>query len=101
MSPRDLVYGGHMLDMARKAVTKPRGLSREAYDGAENLRLALIHLRRKCVLLCRPSHPNVHARLVVLHGDNANAAGGLTIEHWPAGWTAYRPRPSDGRSVNL
>jgi uncharacterized protein with HEPN domain len=44
MSPRDLVYVGHMLDMARKAVTKTAGLSRKAYDADENLRLALIHL---------------------------------------------------------
>ena len=44
MSPRDLVYVGHMLDMARKAVSKTRGLSRKAYDADENLRLALIHL---------------------------------------------------------
>ena len=44
MSPRDLVYVGHMLDMARKAVGKIQGLSREAYDADENLRLALIHL---------------------------------------------------------
>ena len=41
MSPRDLVYVGHMLDMARKAVSKTQGLSREAYDADENLRLAL------------------------------------------------------------
>jgi len=44
MSPRDLVYVGHMLDTARKAVSKTRGLSREAYDADENLRLALTHL---------------------------------------------------------
>jgi uncharacterized protein with HEPN domain len=44
MSPRDLVYVGHMLDMARKAVSKTAGLSRDAYDADENLRLALIHL---------------------------------------------------------
>ena len=44
MSPRDLVYVGHMLDMARKAVSKTRDLSREEYDNDENLRLALIHL---------------------------------------------------------
>ncbi len=44
MTPRDLVYVGHMLDTARKAVTKTRGISRETYDGDENLRLALIHL---------------------------------------------------------
>jgi len=44
MSPRDLVYVGHMLDMARKAVGKTHNLPREAYDADENLRLALIHL---------------------------------------------------------
>lgn len=44
MSPRDLVYVGHMLDMARKAVDKTTGLPRETYDADENLRLALTHL---------------------------------------------------------
>src|SRR5881628_158257 len=41
---RDLVYVGHMLDMARKAVSKTQGISRETYDDDENLRFALIHL---------------------------------------------------------
>ena len=44
MSPRDLVYLGHMLDMARKAVSKTQGISRGAYDADENLRFAMIHL---------------------------------------------------------
>jgi uncharacterized protein with HEPN domain len=44
MSPRDLVYVGHMLDMARNAVSKTQGVSRETYDADENLRFALIHL---------------------------------------------------------
>lgn len=44
MSPRDLVYVGHMLDMARKAVSKTQDVSREMYDSDENLRLAVIHL---------------------------------------------------------
>jgi uncharacterized protein with HEPN domain len=44
MSRRDLVYVGHMLDTARKAVSKTQGISRETYDADENLRLALIHL---------------------------------------------------------
>ena len=44
MLRRDLVYVGHMFDMARKAVGKTQGLSRETYDADENLRLALIHL---------------------------------------------------------
>ena len=33
-----------MLDMARKAVSKTVGVSRETYDTDENLRLALTHL---------------------------------------------------------
>jgi hypothetical protein len=44
MSPRDLVYVGHMLDMARKAVSKTKGISRDTCEADENLRLALIHL---------------------------------------------------------
>jgi len=44
MSPRDLVYVGHMLDMARKAVAKTRSISRDAFDSDENLRFALIHI---------------------------------------------------------
>ena len=41
---RDLVYVGHMLDMAKKAISKTQSLSRGAYDADENLRLALTHL---------------------------------------------------------
>ena len=44
MSPSDLVYVGHMLDIAKKAVSKIEGLSRETFDADENLRLALTHL---------------------------------------------------------
>ena len=44
MSPRDLVYVGHMLDMTRKALDKTRGITRDGYDADENLRLALTHL---------------------------------------------------------
>lgn len=44
MSPRDLVYVGHMLDMAKKAVGKAADLTHDTYDTDENLRLALTHL---------------------------------------------------------
>ena len=44
MSPRDRVYVGHMLDMARKVVNKTQRISRETYDADENLRLAVVHL---------------------------------------------------------
>jgi len=43
MSPRDPAYVGHMLDMARKAVAKTDGVTREIYERDENLRLALTH----------------------------------------------------------
>ena len=44
MKKDDDVYLGHMLDMARKAVEKTRGMARPSYDKDENLRLALAHL---------------------------------------------------------
>jgi uncharacterized protein with HEPN domain len=45
MTPKDdLVYVGHMLDMARKALAKVKGKGRPEYDADENLRMALIHL---------------------------------------------------------
>jgi uncharacterized protein with HEPN domain len=44
MSPRDPVYIGHMLDMAKKAVAKVAGLAHDSYERDENLRLALTHL---------------------------------------------------------
>ena len=44
MSPRDPVYVGHMLDMARKAVAKAAGVTSDKYEADENLRLALTHL---------------------------------------------------------
>jgi uncharacterized protein with HEPN domain len=40
---RDLVYVGHMLDMARKAVARTRGVTRDVFD-ADDLHLALTHL---------------------------------------------------------
>jgi len=36
MSQRDLLYVGHMLDMARKAVGKTQGIPRAQYDADEN-----------------------------------------------------------------
>ena len=63
---RDLVYVGHMLDLATKAVSKTQGMSRATYDADENLRLAVIHLiqtigeaaRRVSREFC-DSHPDV------------------------------------------
>jgi uncharacterized protein with HEPN domain len=44
MQKDDLVYAGHMLDMAQKARQKVAGRSREEYDADENLRMALAHV---------------------------------------------------------
>lgn len=44
MPKDDLVYLGHMLDTARKAVAKTHGILRVDFDRDENLRLALAHL---------------------------------------------------------
>jgi hypothetical protein len=45
MTPKDdLVYVGHMLDMARRALSKVEGKGRPEYDADENLRMALVHL---------------------------------------------------------
>lgn len=44
MQSDDLVYVGHMLDMARKASRLVEGKSRTDYDHDEALRLALAHL---------------------------------------------------------
>lgn len=44
MQKDELVYIGHMFDMAQRAVNKIADLSRSDYDEDENLRLALTHL---------------------------------------------------------
>lgn len=44
MPKDDSVYVGHMLDTARLAASKVAGITREAFDTDENLRLALAHL---------------------------------------------------------
>ena len=49
MSPRDLVYVEHMLDMTRKAIDKTTGVTRDAHDRDENLRLALTHLVQRSI----------------------------------------------------
>jgi uncharacterized protein with HEPN domain len=40
----DELYLSHMLETARKAANKVRGISRAVYDEDENLHLALAHL---------------------------------------------------------
>ena len=44
MQKDDLVFVGHMLDLARKCLKKVQRRDRLAFDRDENLRLALAHL---------------------------------------------------------
>lgn len=44
MSKDNLLYLGHMMDMARKALDLARGVNRSAFDRDEKTRYALVHL---------------------------------------------------------
>ena len=65
--PKDeTVYLGHMLDRARKVVSKVDGKTRAEFDDDENLRLALAHLiqtigeaARKVAPETRAAHPEI------------------------------------------
>lgn len=66
MQRDDSVYVGHMLDMARKAAEKVKGLGRKDYEEDENLRLALAHLvqvigeaARRVSAETRAAHPEI------------------------------------------
>lgn len=66
MQKDDLVYAGHMLDMAQRALRLVRGKSRSDYEQDETLSLALTHLlqvigeaARKVSPQFRERHPNV------------------------------------------
>ena len=66
MPKDDLVYLGHMLDTARKALKLVQGKGRAEYDQDESLRLALAHLlqvigeaaRRVSPVYCQ-AHPQI------------------------------------------
>ena len=66
MQKDDLVYAGHMLDMARRALRLARGKSRVEYEQDEALSLALTHLlqvigeaARKVSPAFREGHGNI------------------------------------------
>jgi uncharacterized protein with HEPN domain len=72
MNKDDMVYAGHMLDMARKAVEKVRGKSRVDYDRDENLRMTLAHLvqiigeaARRVSLRFQQGHPEIPWRNII------------------------------------
>lgn len=68
----DLVYVGHMLDMAGKALELAQGKSRTDYDHDESLRLALAHLlqvigeaARHISKECVTSHPDIPWKAII------------------------------------
>ena len=65
MKKDDLVYAGHMLDMARRALRLVRGKSRSDYDQDETLSLALTHLLQ----IIAESARNVPPQFQERHGD--------------------------------
>lgn len=72
MQKDDLVYVGHMLDMARKAIGKVHDRTRAEYDNDEDLRLALTHLiqtlgeaARRVSPPFRQAHPEIPWRKII------------------------------------
>jgi uncharacterized protein with HEPN domain len=72
MEKDDLVYAGHMLDMARKALNLAEGKSRDDFDRNEALALALAHLlqvigeaARRVSDEFRELHPDIPWRAIV------------------------------------
>jgi uncharacterized protein with HEPN domain len=73
MSQRDdLVYVGHMVDTANKAIGFVRGLTRADFDNNELLRLSLTHLlqvigeaARRVSLEFRAAYPQVSWKAIV------------------------------------
>ena len=61
MQHDDLVYVGHMLDVARLAVTKGAGTTRDAFDADDNLQLALTHLIQTMGEAARKVSPDFQA----------------------------------------
>ncbi len=66
MPKDDLVYVGHMLDIARQVVEKVRDKARRDFDEDDNLRLALCHLLQMIGESARrvsPEFQKIHADL--------------------------------------
>lgn len=66
MPKDDLLYFGHMLDVARGARAAMEGVNRQAFDADENLRLAQVHriqiigeAARRGASAGRRSHPEI------------------------------------------
>ena len=62
MTRDDLVYVGHMLDTARKAVRRVVGKTRADFDADEDLRIVLTHLIQTIGEAARRVSPEVRTR---------------------------------------
>ncbi len=72
MPADDFTYVGHMLDIARKALAKIQGRTRQDFDEDENLRLALAHLlqtvgeaARQVAQSFQAAHPSIPWKAIV------------------------------------
>jgi uncharacterized protein with HEPN domain len=72
MQKDDLVFVGHMLDMARRALAISQNKKREDFDGDETLALALTHLlqvigeaARKISKSFTDQHPEIPWRAII------------------------------------
>lgn len=92
MLPRDLVYVGHMLDMARKAAGKVQDLPRDVYNTDENLRLALIHL----VQVIGEAARQVSREFTATHPDIPGRTSSGCVTRWCTTTSAWT-RTSSGR----
>lgn len=75
MQRDDLVYVGHMLDMARSVASKIRGITRWNYDDDENLRLALTHLIQTIGETARQVSPAFRRAHDEMPGDRSSVLG--------------------------
>jgi len=62
----DAVYIAHILELARKAISKLHGKRREDFDGNEDLRLALAHLVQTIGEAARRISPEGRERIRVV-----------------------------------
>jgi len=65
MKKDDLVYVGHMLDMARSIMQKTSGVTQPVFNADENLQLALTHL----IQIIGEAAARVSAEFRELHSD--------------------------------
>lgn len=104
MSPRDLVYVGHMLDMARKAVNKTSGLSRRTTKSSTTTSASMRTSSgrsspRTCRISwhlsngsCHPPHRVADCTCFVPVPKDSVVSGGLSVSQRCANLLDHEPR---------